>query len=176
MGTDRFALRYLHIAALSLAGAMLAGMALFATTARATTDTFGYTGGEQTFVVPAGVTQLHMVLVGGHGGEGGVPGGVAAEVVADLSVTPAQTLYVEVGGVGEDSGGGGEGGFNGGAAGGSAAGGGGGASDIRLLPFSSGLISDTRLIVAGGAGGGGGNGEDFGGTGGDAGSAGGFSA
>jgi len=71
MGTERFAFRYLHIAALSLVGALLASMALFATAARATTDTFGYTGGEQTFVIPAGVTQPHVVLVGGHGGEGG---------------------------------------------------------------------------------------------------------
>jgi hypothetical protein len=147
-----------------------------ASAAQAATATFGYTGGEQAFVVPSGNSTVQVLVVGGSGGQGDLLGGAAAEVSASLNVTPGQILYVEVGGVGEDSGDGGEGGFNGGAAGGSASGGGGGGSDIRLLPLSSGLISDTRLIVAGGAGGGGGNGEDFGGAGGDAGSAGGFSA
>lgn len=169
MGTNSFAFRHLHIAALSLAAALLAGMALFAATAQAVTDTFGYTGGEQTFVVPSGVTQLHVVLVGGHGGEGGVAGGVAAEVTADLNVTAGQILYVEVGGAGEDAGGGGEGGFNGGASGGGGAGGGGGSSDIRLLPLASGLSPDTRLAIAGGGGGGAGTGNEAGGLGGAAG-------
>jgi hypothetical protein len=144
--------------------------------AQAATATFGYSGGEQAFLVPSGVSTVHVLAVGGSGGEGGVLGGAGAEVTADLHVTPGQLLYVEVGGTGEDSGEGGEGGFNGGAAGGSASGGGGGASDVRLLSRSAGLISDTRLIVAGGAGGGGGNGADEGGIGGDAGSTGGPSA
>ena len=155
---------------------LLAAFLWGASSAQATTKTFSFTNGEQTFVVPSGVSLVHVLVVGGSGGEGGVEGGAAAEVTGDLSVTPGDVLYVEVAGIGEDSGEGGEGGFNGGAAGGSASGGRGGGSDIRLLPLSSGLISDTRLVVAGGAGGGGGNGEDFGGNGGDAGSAGGFSS
>jgi hypothetical protein len=150
-------------------------LAWAASPAGAATATFGYTGGEQAFVVPSGVSKIHVLAVGGSGGGGDVSGGAGAEVSADLAVTPGQVLHVEVGGTGEDSGEGGEGGFNGGAAGGSASGGGGGASDLRLLPLSSGLITDTRLIVAGGAGGGGGPGEDCGGGGGDAGSAGGAS-
>lgn len=131
--------------------------------AQATTVTFLYTGGEQVFTVPAGVTTLHVVAIGGAGGASGVLGGAAAQVTADLAVTPGQTLYIEVGGKGKDGASGGAGGFNGGAAGGGggivAAGGGGGASDIRTTP-GPGLSPDTRQIVAGGGGGGGGTGTE----------------
>ena len=134
--------------------------------------TFLYTGGEQTFTVPAGVTTLHVVAIGGAGGASAVFGGAAAQVTADLAVTPGQTLYIEVGGKGKDGASGGAGGFNGGAAGGfggtSAAGGGGGASDIRTLPGPS-LSPDTRQIIAAGGGGGGATGtEGIGGAGGAA--------
>lgn len=158
--------------ALSFACALLVTLLAGASSAQAITQTFTYTGGEQSFVVPAGVTQLQVLLVGGSGGEGGVAGGVAAKVTAALEVTPGQTLYVEVGGIGKDSGEGGGGGFNGGATGGGGAGGGGGASDIRLLPLASGLSPDTRLVVAAGGGGGGGTANEAGGAGGAAGNAG----
>ena len=153
-------------------------LAWAASPAQAATATFGYTGGEQAFLVPSGNSMVHVLAVGGSGGDGDLLGGAAAEVSANLAVIPGQVLYVEVGGIGQDSGeggAGGAGGFNGGAAGGSASGGGGGASDVRLLPRSAGLGSDTRLIVAGGAGGSGGRGVDCGGSGGDAGSSGAFS-
>jgi glycine rich protein len=142
--------------------------------AQAVTQTFFYTGGEQTFDVPGGVTTVHVVAIGGHGGAAtDAVGGLAGEVIGDVSVTPGQTLYIEVGGRGEDIGEGGEGGFNGG---GNGAGGGGGASDIRTLPLASGLASDTRLIVAAGGGGGGGSGPSgAGGNGGNAGEQGGSS-
>lgn len=42
--------------------------------AAATTETFGYTGAEQTFEVPSGVHDLRVRLVGGSGGEAGQPG------------------------------------------------------------------------------------------------------
>jgi hypothetical protein len=143
---------------------MLAG----AGSAQAATSTFFYTGGEQTFTVPAGVTSLHVVAIGAAGGDAtAAKGGAGAEVVADLGVTPGQTLYIEVGGKGETEAEGGVGGFNGGGAGG---GGGGGASDIRTSPFASGLTPDTRLIVAGAGGGGGGSGFEAGTDGGAAGS------
>jgi hypothetical protein len=171
----RYGRRARRTASLALLCAIGSILVVAVSPAQAATATFGYSGGEQSFVVPSGNSTVKVLVVGGSGGESSVPGGAAAEVGADLNVTPGQVLYVEVGGIGEDSGDGGEGGFNGGAAGGSASGGGGGASDIRLLPLSSGLISDTRLIVAGGAGGGGGEGLDGGGGGGDAGSAGGIS-
>ena len=153
-------------------GAVLVGLCallLAAAPAQATTQTFLFTGAEQTFEVPGGVTSVEVVAVGGHGGasEALVPGGAAAVVTGDLVVTPGQTLYVEVGGNGKDGGEGGAGGFNGGAAG---AGGGGGASDVRTSPESSGLSPDHRLIVAAGGGGGGASGEEPGGAGGAAGS------
>lgn len=140
--------------------------------ARATTMIFNFTGGEQAFVVPGGVTSIHVVAIGGRGGESDVAGGVAAQVSGDLVVTPGQTLYVEVGGVGQA---GGAGGFNGGGAGGSNGGaGGGGASDVRTAPRLAGLLPEPRLIVAAGGGGGGGTGvETAGAAGGAAGSAGG---
>jgi hypothetical protein len=143
-----------------------------ASPAAAATNVFGYTGGEQAFVVPSGVHKLSVRLVGGSGGSGGAAGGAAADVLGDLEVSPGETLYVEVGGNGET----GAGGFNGGAPAGSGGGGGGGASDIRLLPFSEGLSTDTRLAVAAGGGGGGGNGEEAGAEGGKAGNPGGISS
>ncbi len=161
-----------HRVFLSAAIALLGALAWAASPAQATTKVFGSTGDEQTFVVPSGVHLLHVLLIGGSGGQGGVAasGGAAAEVTADLEVSPGETLYLEVAGSGED---GGEGGFNGGASGGGGAGGGGGASDIRLLPRSLGLSTDTRLVVAAGGGGGGGDGATSPpGAGGDAGSAG----
>ena len=140
--------------------------------AGAETQTFTHTGAEQTFVVPGGVTSIEVLAIGGRGGEAaGTPGGAAAKVSADLTVTPGQTLYVEVGGEGQDVTGAtiGAGGFNGGGAGGAGAGGGGGASDIRTSPRSAGLSPETRLVVAPGGGGGAGNGNSLGGSGGDAG-------
>jgi hypothetical protein len=137
-------------------GVALAGLcvALFGVApAQATTQTFLFTGAEQTFKVPGGVTSIHVVAIGGGGGSSGGIGGVAGQVTGDLTVTPGQTLYVEVGGRGQD---GGSGGFNGG---GSGAAGGGGASDIRTSPRSAGLSPDHRLIVAAGGGGAGGAGE-----------------
>jgi hypothetical protein len=136
--------------------------------AQAATQTYTYTGGEQTFTVPAGVFSLHVVAIGGAGGKAtDAVGGVGAEATGSLSVAPGQTLYVEVGGRGQSLGEGGAGGFNGG---GSGSGGGGGASDVRTSPQAAGLAPDRRLIVAAGGGGGGGSGESAGSDGGAAGS------
>jgi hypothetical protein len=114
------------------------------------TRRFNPTGVEQTFVVPAGVTSMHVRVVGGRG----AGASQAAEVEGEVSVTPGATLYLEVAGNGRFS----EGGFNGGGEGGFDAQGGGGASDVRLAPRSAGLSPDTRLIVAGGGAGGGNSG------------------
>ena len=144
--------------------------------AQATTQTFYYIGAEQTFTVPVGVSSVQIIAVGGSGGASEFAGGVAAKVtVPDLKVTPGQTLYVEVGGDGDNGGAvGGAGGFNGGGTGGGeGAAGGGGASDVRTAPRSTGLSPDDRLIVAGGGGGNGGPGtESVSGVGGAAGSGG----
>ncbi len=144
-------------------------MAITAARAQASTQTFFYTGAEQTFTVPAGVFSVEVLAVGGRGGDADQLGGAAAQVTGDLSVIPGETLYVEVGGPGGDSGFGGGGGFNGGGAG---AGGGGGASDVRTSPVAAGLSPDDRLIVAGGGGGGGVTGRGTAGAGGAAGEAG----
>jgi hypothetical protein len=113
---------------------------------------FSFTGKEQKFKVPAGVTSVHVVAVGSHGANGGeffggpVPaGGLGAVVSGDLGVTAGEKLYVEVGGVT----------FNGGGSGANG-GGGGGASDVRKKPSAEGEESLTsRLLVAAGGGGGG---------------------
>ncbi|HEX5199191.1 MAG TPA: hypothetical protein VFW27_04540 [Actinoplanes sp.] len=126
---------------------------------------FAFTGGEQQFVVPAGVTSIHVVLNAGSGGggAGGLAGGVGMKMSGDLPVTPGTTLYVEVGGngaAGNAQGTGGSGGFNGGASGGAgqpnSAGGGGGASDIRNQPRAVPMSAFGRMMVAGGGGGAGG--------------------
>jgi hypothetical protein len=132
------------------------------------------TGAEQTFAVPAGV---HKVTVGVLGGKGGgtadAAGGNSVAVIGMLSVTPGQTLYIEVGGNGKPQVLGGAGGFNGGGSAsgsGGGGGGGGGASDIRTKPRTDGLNPDTRLIISAGGGGAGGTGASgIGGKGGDAG-------
>jgi len=135
---------------------------------------FGYTGAEQTWTVPAGVTTIHLALVGGRGGTGqsSAAGGNPNRVTGDVTVTPSSTLYLEVGGIGLNGAGGGNGGFNGGGAGGTGGnstggGGGGGASDVRTVSRIDVGTLGSRLLVA--AGGGGGGGGSTGGAGGPAG-------
>ena len=119
-------------------------------------QTFNYTGSEQTFIVPAGVTSIAVVARGGAGAGkryyGSYPqGGHGGRVYAVLPVTPDETLYVFVGSAGEYS----NGGFNGGGNGGHCCfggTGGGGASDIR----EGGDQITDRILVAGGGGGEGG--------------------
>jgi hypothetical protein len=141
-------------------------------------------GTEQSFVVPRGVTSVHVTAVGAHGGPGGQsayvlsgpagPGGVGAVAAADLPVTPGSTLYVLVGGVGTFSLGSPAAAFNGGGSGGVrpiglasdrgpfAGGGGGGASDVRTcstLDSHCDTLASRSLIAAGGGGGGAGSGS-----------------
>src|SRR5271167_1977626 len=54
--------------------------------AQATTQTFTYTGGQQTFTVPAGVFSVQVLAVGGRGGAArpGGAGGAAAQVSGNL--------------------------------------------------------------------------------------------
>jgi uncharacterized repeat protein (TIGR02543 family) len=174
--------------AVSAAGA-LAAAAILLLPASAPAGTAGTpvtltftTIGEHSFTVPANVSQLHVVAVGGKGAAGGTgpdgtiggQGGNGARVTADVSVTPGATLYAEVGGnaVGSEGGGphggpatGGDGGFNG-----AGDAGGGGAASLLTPCSTSGVgcvacppfIGNTctpalaALVVAGGGGGGGG--------------------
>lgn len=140
-------------------GAAIAMAALAAGEAQADVATFTHTGAEQSFTVPAGVTEVGIVAVGGKGG--GPNGGFGAVASAAAPVQPGQKLYVEVGGNGAVAGttlgpaafnGGGEGGNTGG-------GGGGGASDVRTVragPPSPSASLFSRIVTAGGGGGGGG--------------------
>ena len=155
MGTSK------RIAAASAALALLAQLpSTTAIAADPVSQTFNYTGSEQQYAVPAGVTSIHVVLVGGRGYDT-VGGSDPARVEGDLAVTAGATLYVEVAGDGASGGMGaedGRGGFNGGADAGrsgefGAAGGGGGASDIRTVPRADIGSLTSRLVVAGGGGG-----------------------
>src|SRR6267142_1622805 len=68
----------------------------FDATSGTTSCVFSSTGAEQTFTVPAGVTSVHVVALGAAGGSGesGSGGGRGAVVSGDLSVSPAELLYV----------------------------------------------------------------------------------
>jgi hypothetical protein len=152
--------------------------------ASSTTLVYNFTGTEQTFAVPAGVTSINVTAIGGAGGAGSAPvgggvagaGGLGEQVSGTLAVTPSTTLFVEVGGAGTNgiTTAGGAGGFNGGAAGAgtihTGGGGGGGASDIRTVSNAVTGTLASRLIVAGGGGGGGGGGDCIAGAGGAGGS------
>jgi hypothetical protein len=137
--------------------------------ANGTTVTFSHTGAQQTWTVPSGVTSITVEGYGAAGGDGESSGstksngGLGGYLKATISVTPGDTLIINVGGVGES---GADianavsaGGFNGG---GDAAnsystnrngGGGGGATDIR----TSTNLSDRIFVVGAGGGGGGGS-------------------
>ena len=111
--------------------------------------TLAYTGSQQNFTVPQACKTLTIEAWGAQGaaGAGGATGGLGGLAKGSLTVQPAATLYVYVGGQ--------AGAFNGGGNGGSAGGGkGGGASDVRY----GGNGSGNRVLVAGGGGGGGGRG------------------
>lgn len=118
-----------------------------------TLATFSFTGDAQAFVVPPGVTLIHVIAQGAQGGC--ALGGLGGSAEADVPVVPGETLSIFVGGQGQcGTTGSLSGGFNGGGAkfatndnytGGS----GGGASDVRRAPDG---LTD-RLIVAGGGGG-----------------------
>jgi len=139
------------------------------------TKVFHFTGHQQEFKVPLGVTRIHVVAIGGRGGSAGnAHGGLkVAKASADLRVRPRQLLYVEVGGNGQNAGPSTNPGFNGGGPAATIQGGnGGGASDVRTVSrpsFDTAQSLASRLIVAGGGGGAGGPGTfAFGGAGGNA--------
>lgn len=120
--------------------------------------TFAYTGAQQTWTVPAGITSAQIEAWGAQGGSdnsnigyginSGGKGGYAKGVI---NVTTGQSIYVYVGGKGQDdycttS----NGGYNGGGNGTPClGGGGGGASDVRI----GGTALSARFIIAGGGGG-----------------------
>jgi hypothetical protein len=89
------------------------GVSVSATPTAFVTQAFTYTGAQQSFTVPAGVTS---VSIDAYGAQGGNSGGLGGRATGALSVTPGQVLYVYVGGAGANGSGSGwhAGGFNGG--------------------------------------------------------------
>jgi hypothetical protein len=121
---------------------------------------FAFTGAEQTWDVPVGVTSIRATALGAAGGC--ALGGLGGESIAELVTTPGETLYLYVGGVGACSMQASlPGGFNGGGdkftdQGDSWEGGsGGGGTDVRR----GGNTLADRVLVAGGGGGTGWGGE-----------------
>ena len=162
--------RLLFLAGAGL-GALLLGAGPLPVEAAPVTESFEFTGGPQDFVVPAGVCEVTVDVFGAEGGDFGGPitAGLGGRATATFTVTPAETLQVNVG---EEGQGDGSAAFNGGGEGGigtensSNSAGGGGGSDVR----QGGTALTDRVVVAGGGGGrsnGGGTGGDGGGEEGD---------
>jgi Glycine rich protein len=140
------------------------------TTAGLTTCVFAFTGADQSWVVPAGVTSATFDVFGAQGGSGNIYfGGAGGEATATVSVIPGDVLEILVGGQGGPIFGAppGTGGFNGGGDGGAGGtatgafapdgatgGGGGGASDVRAgsCAHTSTCGLADRFIVGGGGG------------------------
>ena len=144
---------------------------LNASIANATTVTFNYTGAQQSWTVPSGVTSITVDAYGAGGGDSsGNSGGNGARIQTTLTVTPGDILYIYVGETGSDSAHGStpSTSFNGGGKGGASnigtqsGGSGGGQTDIR----TSASTSDIIIVAAGGGGasaaGNGGNGGQTG--------------
>ena len=129
--------------------------------------TFTYTGGNQSWTAPAGMTSVDVEVGGSRGGASGGNGGV---VTAKLSVTPGQTYIIVCGGNTSNYGFGGTGGT--GSGGYSPGGQGGGLSGI----FFSSVAGGNARIIAGGGGGGSGTGHTGGSGGGLSGSNGGYTS
>jgi hypothetical protein len=118
--------------------------------------TFAYTGGVQTWTVPAGVAEVTFWALGAQGNAGCSRGGLGASAASVVQADPGQVFSLYAGGQPAGS----AGGFNGGGNAGAptnpdvgqclSAGGGGGASDVR----SGGTALSNRIVVAAGGGGG----------------------
>jgi hypothetical protein len=116
-------------------------------TSAPTTQSFSYTGANQTFTVPAGVTSLSVTLSGAGGGSaanGGGTGGAGGYVSGTLPVTPGQSLVVMVG----------QGGGNGGVASATYGGGGNGTGGGAGGGRSAIILAGSDMVTAGGGGGG----------------------
>ncbi|MCM1323371.1 MAG: glycine-rich protein [Acetobacter sp.] len=124
-------------------------MCMFQTVSSFEPITFNVSSDFQSWIVPAGVEQIHIDCVASRGASPNAAGGNGGRVQCDLTVIPNQTLYIMVGDIPAS---GTTASYN--------------ASDIRI----DGNEYAHRVLVAGGggSGGGGGNGGVFaGGNGGD---------
>ena len=133
-------------------------------TANTKSETFYYTGEQQSFIVPSGVKRITVTAMGA-----GTPSAHGGLVAAKIAVQPGESLAIFVGGAPKGM----QGGYNGGGTGGYCnlsnypscplvGEGGAGASDVR----EGGNSVKNRVLVAGGAGGTGGKGQHHGGVGG----------
>ena len=116
-------------------------------TSASVTQTFTYTGANQNFTVPAGVTSMNVTLNGAGGGSaanGGGTGGAGGYVSGTLPVTPGQSLVVMVG----------QGGGNGGTASATYGGGGNGTGGGAGGGRSAIILAGSDMVTAGGGGGG----------------------
>jgi len=129
-----------------------------------TTTNYSYTGSDQTFTVPAGITIIRVYLWGagaGAGYNGATPickGGGGGFTFGDIKVTPAETMCVMVAGRGESASTAMTYGNGGGASGSHNSSSGGGRSAIFRGGNSTTLANE--LATAGGGGGGGEGGDD----------------
>lgn len=125
---------------------------------------FYFTGHEEIWVVPAGVTEVMINAYGAQGGHGSGPtyddnkGGLGGFATGKLAVSPGDTLRIRVGGSGQNAqiAATAQGGWNGGGTGGldaeytnNGAAGGGGATDVR---FGGNGLENRVLVAAGGGG------------------------
>jgi hypothetical protein len=170
-------------AALGVRGWLACWAALLAAPGIAGATTFGATGTEQIYRVPAGAVGVHVTAVGAPGASlvSGAAGGFGERVAADLPARSGTILFIEVGSAGDTSG---AAAFGGGGRGRPYAmetahgAGGGGASDLRTCSITAGSCPGgattlgSRLLVAAGGGGAGLAGGGSGGSGGSAGAAG----
>jgi hypothetical protein len=113
------------------------------------TSIFTYTGSDQSYTVPTGVTSITATMWGAGGGGGGAAsGGPGAFVSGTLSVTAGQTLKVIVGQGGSVTNGTTYGGGGARSTGGSAAGSGGGRSAIQRTLTAT--ITGSGITTSGG--------------------------
>jgi hypothetical protein len=110
---------------------------------------FTYTGSDQSYTVPTGITSITVTMWGAGGGSaGGAGGGPGAFVSGTLSVTAGQTLKVIVGQGGTLTDGTFYGGGGSRSAGGNAAGSGGGRSAIQRTLAAT--ITGSGITTSGG--------------------------
>ena len=132
----------------------------------AATETFAYTGADQSFVIPAGITSITACLWGAGGAGGypvngaGGPGAAGGYSEGTIAVTPGETITLVVGGAGNITSGANTHtpvvyGFGGRGYVGSHNGAGGAGGGLAGL-FRGSVDQSNALIIAGGGAGGGG--------------------
>src|SRR3954454_15136572 len=83
---------------------LVLGAPVTASDTHTVTKTFSYTGTEQTWIVPPGLTSVHVEAIGGKGASGAdnaantSTGGFGAHAEGDLTVADGEVLYLDVGG------------------------------------------------------------------------------